>query len=269
VAPAPVQGQEPELGWTYSVQLSAVWAGGNTESRTLGLGSTARWIGARDELKLELAGIRSDGSIKTWRAVGTTGSYRIEVEEEDQKSAESYLARGRYDRKLGSGFVVFTGTDWRRNTFAGIDSHLLIAAGAGRLWVERPELRVKTDLAATYSFQEDVVENPFVKSSFPGARLSGELMLTPTTTSKWESTLISDLNLDETDDVRVNLNTALSLTMTNRLALKPALELLWRNQPSLRSVDLFTEAGAPTAVKVTTPLEKLDSFFTLALVITL
>ena len=269
VGPAAGVAQTPELGWSYSAQLTAVWAGGNSESRTVGLGSTLRRLGENNEVKVEAGGVRSDASLKTRRAVGTAASFRIEEEEDERKTAELYFARGRYDRTIGNGFVVFSGVDWVRNTFAGIDSRFLLAAGAGRRWVQSDDFRFKTDLAATYSFQEDVVENPFVKSSFPGVRFSWDLMRTLTSTTKWESALISDLNLDETDDVRVDFNNAASVTVSDRVALKPGLQLLWRNQPSLTKLDLFTVTGAPTGQSVLEPLEKLDSFFTLALVVTL
>jgi hypothetical protein len=267
--PVDAAGQSAELGWSYSGQFTAVWAGGNTESRTLGLKSTLRRIGADSEIKLEAGGVRADASFKTRRAVGTTGSYRVEEHEERKGSAESYSLRVRTDRTVGDGFVVFSGVDWLRNTFAGIDSRVLVAGGAGKLWARRDDFRFKTDVAATYSFQQDVVENPFLKSNFPGVRFSWDLMRTLTSTTKWESTLISDLNLDDSDDVRLEAENAVSLTVSTRLAVKPGLKLLWRNLPSLTEIDLFTPEGVSTGERIVTPLEKLDSFFTLALVVTL
>jgi hypothetical protein len=267
--PGAVAAQAVELGWSYSAQLTAVWAGGNSTSSTFGLGSSLRRLGENNEVKLDAAAIRSAASLKTRRAVGTASDHRIEEEEDHQKTAESYFARGRYDRTINDGFVVFSGVDWSRNPFAGMDSRLLLAAGAGKLWAQRDDFRFKTDLAATYSFQEDVVENPFLKSSFPGVRFSWDLIRTLTRTTKWQSALISDLNLDETDDVRVNLDNAVSLTVSDHLAVKPGLQLFWRNQPSLTEIELFTATGAATGQKVLAPLAKLDSFFTLALVVAL
>lgn len=267
--PAAGLAQTPELGWSYSAQLTAVWAGGNTESSTFGLGSTLRRLGEKNEVKFEAGGIRSDASLKTRRAVGTTTSFTIEENEDNQKTAESYFSRVRYDRTIKDGFVVFSGVDWLRNSFAGIDSRLLLAAGVGNLWAKRDNFRFKTDLAVTYSFQEDVVENPFLKSSFPGVRFSWDLMRTLTSTTKWESVLISDLNIDETDDLRMDLTNAVSLSVSNRLAVKPGLQLLWRNQPSQTEIQLFSATGTPTGQTVLVPLEKMDSFFTLALVVTL
>lgn len=42
---------------------------------------------------------------------------------------------------------------------------------------------------------------------------------------------------------------------------------MWRNQPSLIEVPLIAPNGSETGTVVTPPLEKLDTFFTLALVV--
>ena len=71
------------------------------------------------------------------------------------------------------------------------------------------------------------------------------------------------------EDARADFTNAVSVAVSSRIALKPALQLVWRNQPALTEIELFTPAGAPTGTTVVEPLEKLDSFFTLALVVTL
>ena len=57
--------------------------------------------------------------------------------------------------------------------------------------------------------------------------------------------------------------------MNDKIALKPSLQFLWRNRPSLTDVPLFAPDGTATGTKVKTPLQKLDTFFRLALVVTL
>jgi hypothetical protein len=116
----------------------------------------------------------------------------------------------------------------------------------------------------------DQVDNPFMKSSFPGVGFSWDLMRTLTSTTKWESGLISDLNVDETDDLRFDFMNAVSVAVSTRIGRKPSLQLLWRNQPSLTEIPVFLPGtGTPTGQSVLVPLEKLDTFFTLALVVTL
>ena len=81
--------------------------------------------------------------------------------------------------------------------------------------------------------------------------------------------LIADWNLDNTDDIRLDLTNALSIAISSALALKPSLQLLWRNDPALTEVALVESDGTPTGESVRVALEKLDSFFTLALVLKL
>ena len=259
----------PDMGWSYSAKLTAVWAGGNSESSTFGLGSTLRRLGERAELTFETGAIRTDASLKTRRAVGTSTSYSVEEDQDNQKTAESYFARARQGWIVKDGFVVFAGADWLRNSFAGIDSRTLFATGVGNVWSNSETFKFKTDLGVTYTFQQDVVENPFLKSSFPGVRFAWDLRRTLSRTTQWESTLVSDLNLDDTDDLRFDFTNGLPVSISSRLSLKPGLQLLWRNRPALTNVDLFTPLGTATGQQVQVPLEKLDSFFTLALVVTL
>src|SRR3954463_4876353 len=101
--PAAAHAQQRQLGWSYSAQVSAVWAAGNSSSRTVGLGSTLGRIGAKDEIEVEIAGVRSDATLTTRRAVGTDASFEVQKTEDHERTAESYFARGRYDRTIGGG----------------------------------------------------------------------------------------------------------------------------------------------------------------------
>ncbi|MEQ9569018.1 MAG: hypothetical protein RLN75_02415, partial [Longimicrobiales bacterium] len=84
-----------------------------------------------------------------------------------------------------------------------------------------------------------------------------------------ESTLLVDLNLSETDDVRYDFTNSLAVNISRKLALKPSLQLLYRTQPSLAAVPRVSSGGVETGRTVLAELEKLDTFFRLALVLTL
>lgn len=266
---AGVAQDEPAGGWSFKGELSSVLSSGNSKAFTFGLGAVVQNKWGPNQLRLEAGSIRTESTILTRRAVGTATTYVIEEDEDRQKTAEVYFARARYDRSVSERFFLFGGADWLRNTFAGVDSRFLIALGAGNTWRDDDRARFKTAYAATYTFQSDVVENPFLKTSFPGVRASWEYWRQATATTEFESQLTGDLNLDETEDVRVDFTNSLNVTVSSSLALKPSLQLLWRNLPSLAEVDLFSQGGTPLNDKVTTPLDKLDVFFKLALVVTL
>jgi putative salt-induced outer membrane protein YdiY len=256
-------------GWSWKSELTSVLSAGNSEALTFGLGAVVENRRARNVLRFEAGAVRTESTRITRRAVGTAANYEIVRDENREKTAEAYFARARYDRSLSEHFFLFGGLDWLRNTFAGIDSRFLMALGAGNTWIEGETARFKTNYAITYTFQSDVVENPFVKSSFPGLRTGWEYWRRATASTEFESVLISDLNLDESDDVRIDFTNSLNVAISSALALKPSLQLLWRNLPALTDVELETTGGTPLGESVQVPLRKLDSFFRLALVVKL
>lgn len=259
----------PAQGWTFKGELTSVLSGGNGEAVTFGLGSQIENRRGPNHWRFEAGGVRTEATRITRRAIGTEAAFVVEEEEDRQKTAEAYFARARYDRQLSEHFFAFGGVDWLRNTFAGVDSRFLTAAGAGNTWIDREDTRLKTNYAVTYTFQSDVVENPFVKSSFPGLRAGWEYFRRATATTEFESTMIADMSLDERDDVRLDLTNSLNVAISSALALKPSLQILWRNLPSYTEVDLFSPGGVPLDATVLTPLEKVDYFFKLALVVKL
>ena len=268
ITPASLAGQQ-ETGWSLTAKFTAVFTGGNSEASTFGLANTLRYRQDRYQLKFESGAIRTDSGTKDRRAVGTPESFTLEEETIWEKTAEAYFARARYDRDVGEAFLLFIGADWLRNTFAGIDSRFLLAVGAGNTWADSDEFSFKTDLGLTYTFQQDVVDNPFAKTKFPGLRASWELERQFTGTTRLQSDLIADLNIDDTDDLRFDFKNALSIAINSAFAFEPSLQLVWRNLPALKQVDLFNLDGTPTGESVITPLGKLDTFFNVALVLTL
>jgi len=258
-----------DTGWSFTGKVTAVFTGGNSEASTFGLASKVGYGHENYEFLFEAGAVRTDSAIKQRRAVGTESDFTIREENVWQKTAEAYYARARYDRDLSAAFLVFVGTDWLRNTFAGIDSRFLMAVGAGNTWADTDDFAFKTDIGLTWTFQQDVVSNPFVKTTFPGVRASWNLRRRFTQSTKFDSNLTADLNLDETDDLRVNFKNALSIAINSSLAFEPSLELGWRNLPALKQVELFNPDGSPAGTTVRTPLRKLDTFFNVALVVTL
>ncbi len=261
--------EEEAQRWVFTAEISGVWTAGNSESNTLGLAGTLAREWSRSKLKFEGGAVRTESGTTTRTAVGTTEDFTVVKETVRAKTAENYYLRGKYDYKISQRFFALAGADWLRNTFAGIESRLLLALGAGNIWLDSERLRLTTDYAGTYSFQQDVIENPFVKADFPGVRLTYEFWWQLTSSTELESRLIGDFNLDTTDDIRLDFLNALPISISSRLAFKPSLQLLWRNDPALTEISLETPAGEPTGEKVVTPLEKLDSFLTLALVVKL
>jgi putative salt-induced outer membrane protein YdiY len=261
--------EEKKLGWFFEGKLAGLWAGGNSESFTIGLGATLKHIWTNSELRFDAGGLQTESSTTTRTAVGTTESFEVNEDKKTEKTAELIFLRGRYDYNFTENFYAFGGLDWLRNRFAGINSRTLVAAGVGNKWVDNTDVRFKTDYSFTYSFQNDVVENPFAKNKFPGVRFAYDFWYKLTASTDFESIFIADWNLDNTDDIRFDFYNALPIKISEIFTLKPSLQLLWRNDPSLTEIDLFATDGTPTGSKVLTPLKNMDSLFSLTLVVNL
>ena len=258
---------DTERGWSFTSELSGVWTAGNSKTTTWGLGATVEYAWAHAIAKIEGGAVRSQSTLTTRSAVGTSDNFTLNEETVTEKTAEAYGVRGRYDYNFSPVFFAFGGGDWLRNTFSGIDSRLLLAAGAGNTWTTTDRVKFKTDYSATYTFQEDVVENPFVKTNFPGVRLGYDFWWKLTGSTEFTSVFVGDLNLDNTDDIRLDVKNSLPIAISSVLAFKPSLEILWRNEPSLTEVPLFNPDGSETGESVAVPLKKLDSLFKVALVV--
>lgn len=254
--------------WIFDGELTTVLARGNSESATLGLGTVIRRRWENDALRFEFSALRVETGTVTRRAVGSAGDFSVERTVDTEKTAENFNAKARYDRSLGEHPFVYLAGDWLRNTFAGIESRTLLAVGAGNRWIDSDVSRFSTDLAVTYTFQEDVVEDPDAESSFAGLRAGWDYWRSVSSSAEFQSQLTADLNLQETDDLRFDFTNSLTVDVNEVIALKPSIQLVWRNLPSLAEVPLFTPGGAETGETVRAPLEKLDTFFRLALVLT-
>jgi hypothetical protein len=259
--------EKKELGWFFEGKLTGLWTGGNSQSFTYGLGATLKHIWENSELRFDAGGTQTESKTITRTATGTTSDFEVNEETRTEKTAEIFFARARYDYSFSKSFYALGGVDWLRNRQAGIESRFLVAAGIGNTWVDNNSLRFKTDYSFTYSFQNDVIENPFIKNKFPGLRFSYDFWDKLSASTEFESILIADWNLDNTNDVRIDFYNSLPVTISEMFSLKPSLQLLWRYDPALTEVGLLSTGGISTGETVTVPLKKLDTLFSLTLVV--
>ena len=124
-------------------------------------------------------------------------------------------------------------------------------------------------VGATYTIQKDVDPAPGVDEGFGGVRFSIDATRRLSESADYSSVLIVDENVEDTDDLRADWTNSVSLSLSESLALKTSLQLLYDKQPSLLGVPLLDGMGVPTGTDVLTPGDEVDSILTLTLVITL
>jgi putative salt-induced outer membrane protein YdiY len=251
--------------WENTAELSFVSTGGNASSTTFGLKGSLIGTGAPNTVKLEVGGIRASSDIKTRRAVGTPGSFTVTETSNSELTAASYFARARYDRAFASAFA-FGGLGWERNTFAGLDNRYQIVTGLGRTWIDGESGRFKTDVGGTYTIQHDVQPTPGADEEFFGGRASIEARRQLTATTDYTTTLIADQNFEKSRDFRVDWINSVSVAISEGLALKTSVQLLYDAEPANIPVPLFDGGGTQIGT-VSTQGEEIDSVMTLTLVV--
>jgi putative salt-induced outer membrane protein YdiY len=259
--PARAQG----FAWENATELSFVSTGGNASSTTFGVKASLTGTGEPNTMKVEIGGIRATSDIKTRRATGTPTSFTVAETSESKPTAASYFARARYDRAFGGAFA-FGGAGWDRNTFAGVENRYQFVTGVGRTWVDGESGRLKTDVGATYTIQRDVTPKPGADYEFFGFRGSVEARRRLTAAADYTSTLVVDQNLETTEDFRTDWINSISVAISEGLALKTSLQLLYDAQPANIPVPLFDGGGSQIGT-VSARGEEIDRVMTLTLVV--
>ncbi len=263
---APVDAQEVQ--WRNTTELTYLVSGGNSISSTLGVRNVLRRTGERGELRTEIQTIRTDATRINRSAVGTPDAFTVVEEEETVRTAERYSARARYDRPLTPRVFAYGSAGWERNAFAGFTSRTILSTGAGAQWSAEDRWEVKLAGGLTYTVQDDVTPDPDRDRSFAGVRstLDYEHRLRAGTglSVNW----VVDANAQDWNDLRGDLQQAVSASLTDRLALKTTLQLLVDNQPPVESLELRTPDGDPTGERVLSSLDRVDRVLSVALVVT-
>jgi putative salt-induced outer membrane protein YdiY len=250
---------ERPLGWSDVAELTFVLTAGNASSSTLGIKNTAEHLWDKASFKLSFGAVRTESGITSRTATGTPDNFSISETTETEVTAENFFVKSRLDRALGDAAFIFGGAGWDRNTFAGIQNRYALVSGAGKAWFDEEARRFKTDLGFTYTIQDDVVENPAADDSFFGLRGSYDYFRKLTETADLASALVVDQNLNTSDDFRADWTNSLAVAMSERLALKTSLQILYDKDPALTSVPLGDS-------EVLTPLGNVDTVFTVAIV---
>ena len=263
---APSTSAQDAEPWTNASEVSFVQTGGNAESATFGIANTLARDWGTTQFKLELGGIRTSTTTFTRLAVGSAEDFQLSESEDSKVSAENYYGRVRVDRQISERSALFAKAGWLRNTFAGIDARYVSVLGLSNQWVDTETQKFGTAYGITYTNQDDVVPDPAVASNFLGAQVSVEFWRQITENSEWTSALVLDENGDRTEDFRADWVNSLAVAMSDNLALKTTLLLLFDNQPSLVNVPLESAVGDPIGT-VAVPLDEFDRVLTVALVI--
>lgn len=271
-APAAPAAEIP--GWYSTADLSFVMSEGNTRTNSLGIKGDLRRTWLRTSWRTNASFVRTAVGEPTRRAVGTGAADAALEKGPRVTKAEKLFVDTDFMRRVTERFYWDIGGTLERDRFAGLNSRLLGKAGVGYLWENREDARFSTGVAATYTTQDEVIDDPETENSFAGVQFNadGERRFGDTDQNVYSSQLVVDQNLQDTDDLRANWAHSLAVAMTRRFALQLGVQLTFANQPRLVEFPLFVRTAqglAESNLKIPGRAEKLDTTATVSLVINL
>jgi putative salt-induced outer membrane protein YdiY len=258
--------EEKTEGWTDSAEFSLVSTSGNTDSTTLGFKNSLGRDWARSTFVFNAGGIRvasENGS--RFAIVGDDGDVRV-IDPDKEVTAENYYLNARYGKDITDRFFWFTGASWERNVFSGFDNRWVVEGGVGNTWYDNEKLKFRTGYSLTYTKQDDIVEDPRRNDTFVGYRFSSGLVYNFNESMTYTNDLKLDGNLDRSQAWRGDMDNGFSVAMSERLALKLGLLLLYQNEPPLEAISLYNEDLEEIGIFVD-ELDNLDTVFTAGLVV--
>ena len=266
------EAEEEKLGWSNVTDLSLVITDGNSSTETFGFQNRTRrkWENARFLMRLE--GVRSNTADDTFARIldlDNPDSIVI-VKPEKTPDVEKYLVLGQYDRDITERLFWNVGASWDRNKDAGIINRYSGWAGIGNIWWDRDDLAFSTSYGLSYTDREEDIEDPDKDQTFGGIRLGWDYLndwgKVTTFTNSWNV----NANISDFSDWTSDMTSAVTVSMSERIALRVSLQWLYNNIPALEEIDVIyiDESGVEVDFGTTTiRKEKLDSIFSTSLVI--
>ncbi len=261
------QESAPPSPWSDKAELSFVLTSGNAESSSFGARNTLTRSFNTSMLSLDAGGIRVESGTITRVAVGSgQDNFSVSEQTDRETTAENYFAELRFDHQLSDRTYAYSSGGWVRNRFAGVDNRWTGAAGIGIKLLTSDLASFDIDLGATVASEDRIIGET---ETFGGLRLTWNYTRQITETTEFSSQLVLDESLSDTGDLRAKFDNSIGVAISNVLALKTGLKILFDNQPALEEVDLFNAPGGTLVGTVLTPLNEVDKQITVSLVVSL
>jgi putative salt-induced outer membrane protein len=228
--------EEPARAWTNEAEFSYVSTTGNAETTTLSFSDKYEYKWEKAKLTVFASALRADATTVTLENFdGSVTETRVK-----EKTAENYeLALG-YRREISKRFYWYAGTGWYRNRFSGIDDRYGFSGGVGYKLIDGKKHILDSEVGLGYTWETQVTG---IENNFTDARVFFGYDFLMSESAKLDSDLTILPNLDDSDDLRVNWITAVTASLTSKLALRLSYAVKYDRQPALTVIP--PSAGAP------------------------
>ena len=264
---ARAQAADAGTDWTDIGVLSGILTDGNSEAWSVGLRNTVEGKGSKSQFELLTSAYRLESTSRILFALGPTQTDFQVGEIKTDWEAESYIVGTRFDRLFAKRAYWVIGGGWERNRLKGLKDRFMEVAGVGARWIDEEKALFRTDISATSTRENDVVDNPLEDNTYPGVRFSSKFKKTFSTGATLGHELVVDQNLDRRDDRRGDMSAYVSFASGPHLALQMGAQLLYDWEPALQEIPRFSAPLIYSGENVQVPFKKLDKVFTTSLLI--
>jgi putative salt-induced outer membrane protein YdiY len=196
------------LRWERAADLSLVSTGGNTSTRTLGMGGAVTWRPG------------------AWRTEARASVVRSETEH--VLTAESLTSDVRQSRTLSPQVELFGRGTYLTNEFAGIETRITVDGGLGWVVSAAGAHRLRVDAGVGYS-RETRITSPTLTAAL--ANFGGAYRWQVARATALTDEALLTASLDDRDDWRLSNTLAITTAMTRLLSIRVAHELRLVNLP--------------------------------------
>lgn len=247
---------EPARPWTDSADFGLVLTTGNSQNLNFALGNKFKFSWSNAELTFDAGALRNENTATDYTFDGTT----LTKTKTKAVTAESYLAAVKYRQNVTPRFYWFTEAAWVRNTFAGIDQRYLAGGGVGYALVKDGRNLLRGEVAADYTHQSPSATD----ENYASLHLFLGYEYKISDTAKLTEDLNLFDNLQTTDDWRGSSVTAVTASLTSKLAIKVSYSVLYVNKPPTLEVP---DTVAPIGPGKIVAFDKTDTILAATLVV--
>lgn len=254
VTEAAEEAEDPKR-WSNEAEFSYVKTGGNSSASTLALSNRFAYNFTYAELLVGFGFLRASSATTTLSNVGG------EVVEDTitTTGAERYEVTASYRQNTLGNLFWYGGGGWFRNKFSGINSRFNVGGGGGYRFVESDTSLFVGELGLGITGESLTVgtSETFVDLR---AAIEGRFKLTDST--DFDILVEAFDNVQNTRNLRVKLDTAVTVAMSGTLALRVGYLLDYRNEPVVQVIDVN-----PDEPPATYTFSKTDSTLSVSLVV--
>jgi len=232
---------------------------GNSQNLNVSLSNKFIYKWTNAELTIDAAALRAKSTTRG-PFVNDTAANTVTFTEDDTVTAEMYTLGGKHTRKIREQLFWYAGAGWMSNKPTGIDSRYGAGGGLGYQFFKTDLQTLAVEFGVDYTNEIPVGGDG---SSFAGLRAYLGYLRNISKTSTFTEDFTLSENLSETSDLRAKSISAVTASLSTKVALKVSLSLFYDNQPVVVDVQ---PTGLATEV-AEFEYEKLDTILTAAIVI--